>query len=66
MFQNFSSTVTSGNVTLPRLGLEYHVQISATIFDLVSGMNRESLFSSLTPTSILFVPLEGIKRKFKI
>ena len=64
LFQNFSSTETSGNVTLRRLGMEYHVQVSATVFDSASRFNRESLFSSLTPTSILFVPTQGSKIKY--
>ena len=51
--------MTSGEVPLPHLGLEYHVQVSVTVIDTTSRINRESLFSALSPNSTIFVPVQG-------
>ena len=59
LLQNFTAAMTSGNITLPQLGVEYHVQVSVTVADSRSSINRKSLVSSLTSNSTLFVPLQG-------
>ncbi len=57
--QNFSADVTSGNVTLLQVGVQYQVRVSVTVLDTSTRVNRESPLSSSLSNSTIFVPIQG-------
>ncbi len=56
--QNFSASVTTGNVTVHEQSVTYHVQVSATIRG-TTGIFRESQLSAIDTSNTIFVPLPG-------